>query len=180
MGIEKPTFLPLEFPRLIEECFNQLPATAQAIHDPYEQAFFAMVQLPYLQPFDEVNKRVSRSVANIPFIKANLSPLSFTNVPRSTYTEAILGVYELSDVDLLKDAFIWAYERSVERYAAVKQFLGDLDPFRQRHRQALRQPRRRCCAATDVQERGDCVYRRVDKRERPIGRASEVQRGGRV
>lgn len=40
-----------------------------------------MVQLPYLQPFDEVNKRVSRLAANIPFVKANLLPLTFTDVP---------------------------------------------------------------------------------------------------
>jgi hypothetical protein len=139
VGIEKSAFLPLEVPQLIEECFNQVLATAQAIHDPFEQAFFAMVQLPYLQPFDDVNKRVSRLAANIPFIKANLSPLSFTGVPRSTYTEAILGVYELNEVYLLKDVFIWAYERSAERYAAVRQSLGEPDPFRQRHRQALRQ-----------------------------------------
>ena len=92
-----------------------------------------------LQPFDDVNKRVSRLAANIPFIKGNLSPLSFTGVPRSSYTDAILGVYELNKVDLLKDVFIWAYERSAERYAAVKQSLGDPDPFRQRHREALRQ-----------------------------------------
>jgi len=39
-----------------------------------------------LKPFDDVNKRVSRLGANIPFIKNNLSPLSFTDVPRSTYT----------------------------------------------------------------------------------------------
>jgi Fic family protein len=139
VGIEKSAFHPLEVPQLIEECFNQVLATAQAIRDPFEQSFFAMVQLPYLQPFDDVNKRVSRLAANIPFIKANLSPLSFTDVPRSTYTEAILGVYELNKVDLLKDVFIWAYERSAERYAAVRQSLGDPDPFRQRHREALRQ-----------------------------------------
>src|SRR6202034_4835816 len=78
VGIEKSAFHPLEVPQLIEECFNQLLATAQAIHDPFEQSFFAMVQLPYLQPFDDVNKRVSRLAANIPFIKGNLSPLSFT------------------------------------------------------------------------------------------------------
>ena len=139
VGIEKSAFLPLEVPQLIEECFNQVLATAEAIHDPYEKAFFAMVQLPYLQPFDDVNERVSRLAANIPFIKANLSPLSFIGVPRSTYTEAILGVYELNEVDLLKDIFTWAYERSAERYAAVRQSLGEPDPFRQRHRQALRQ-----------------------------------------
>lgn len=137
--IGKSAFHPLEVPQLIEECFHQVLATAQAIHDPFEQSLFAMVQLPYLQPFDDVNKRVSRLAANIPFIKANLSPLSFTDVPRSTYTNAILGVYELNKVDLLKDVFIWAYERSAERYAAVRQSLGDPDPFKQRHREALRQ-----------------------------------------
>jgi Fic family protein len=139
VGIESSSFHPLEVPQLIEECFNQVLATAQAIHDPFEQSFFVMVQLPYLQPFDDVNKRVSRLAANIPFIKANLSPLSFTNVPRASYTDAILGVYELNKVDLLKDVYIWAYERSSERYAAVRQSLGEPDPFRQRHRDALRQ-----------------------------------------
>jgi len=152
VGIESSAFHPLEVPQLIEECFNQVLATAQAIHDPFEQSLFAMVHLPYLQPFDDVNKRVSRLAANIPFIKANLSPLSFTNVPRSTYTDAILGVYELNQVDLLKDVFIWAYERSAERYAAVRQSLGDPDPFRQRHREALRQLV------------GDAVRRRMDRK----------------
>jgi len=139
VGIEKSTFHPLELPQLIEESFNQILATAAVIEDPFEQAFFFMVQLPYLQPFDDVNKRVSRLGANIPFIKKNLSPLSFTDVPRSTYTEAILGVYELNKVDLLKDVFIWAYERSAARYVAVRQSLGEPDPFRLRHRAALRQ-----------------------------------------
>ena len=98
-----------------------------------------MVHLPYLQPFEDVNKRVPCLAANIPFIKGNLSPLSFTGVPRSSYTDAVLGVYELNKVDLLKDVFIWAYERSAERYAAVRQSLADPDPFRHRHREALRQ-----------------------------------------
>jgi len=153
VGIESSAFHPLEVPQLIEECFNQVLATAQAIHDPFEQSFFAMVHLPYLQPFDDVNKRVSRLAANIPFIKANLSPLSFTSVPRSTYTDAILGVYELNQVDLLKDVFIWAYERSAERYAAVRQSLGDPNPFRQRHHEALRQLV------------GDVVRRRMDRKQ---------------
>jgi len=94
------------------------------IQDPFEQALFAMVQLPYLQPFDDVNKRVSRLSANIPFIKRNLSPLSFIDVPRALYTDALLGVYELNKADLLRDVFIWAYERSAARYAAVRQSLG--------------------------------------------------------
>ena len=139
VGIEKSTYHPLEVPQIIEECFDQILATAAAIEDPFEQAFFVMVHLPYLQPFDDVNKRVSRLAANIPFIKGNLSPLSFTEVSRSIYTDAVLGVYELNKIDLLKDMFIWAYERSAARYVAVRQSLGEPDPFRLQHRMALRQ-----------------------------------------
>jgi hypothetical protein len=51
----------------------------------------------------------------------------------------VLGVYELNAVDLLKDVFLWAYERSAARYAAVRQSLGEPDPFRLRHRSALRE-----------------------------------------
>jgi hypothetical protein len=139
VGIERSAFHPLEVPQLIEEFFDQILATAEAIADPFEQAFFVMVQLPYLQPFDDVNKRVSRLAANIPLIKNNLSPLSFADVPRQTYTEAVLGVYELNKIDLLKDVFFWAYERSVARYAAVRQSLGEPDPVRLRYRAELRE-----------------------------------------
>jgi Fic family protein len=139
VGIERSAFHPLEVPQLIEESFDQILATAAAINDPFEQAFFVMVQLPYLQPFDDVNKRVSRLAANIPLIKCNLTPLSFADVPRQTYTEAVLGVYELNKIDLLKDVFIWAYERSAARYAAVRQSLGEPDPFRLRYREQFRE-----------------------------------------
>ncbi len=39
-------------------------------------------------------------------------------------------------IALLRDVFIWAYERSAARYAAVRQSLGESDPFRMRHRTA--------------------------------------------
>ncbi len=139
VGIGKSAFHPLEVPQLVEECFDQVLDTARAIENPFEQALFAMVQLPYLQPFDDVNKRVSRLAANISLIRADLMPLSFTDVPVTDYTEAMLGVYELRRVDLLKDVFIWAYERSASRYAAVRQSLGEPDPFRLKHRDALRE-----------------------------------------
>lgn len=138
VGIEKSAFHPLELPQRIEECFNQLLAKASEIEDPFEQAFFVMVHIPYLQPFDDVNKRVSRLAANIPLIRKNLSPLAFTDVPQRAYTDAVLGVYELNDTTLLKDVFLWAYERSAAQYAAVRQSLGDPDPFRLRYRTEIR------------------------------------------
>ena len=43
----------------------------------------------------------------------------------------------MNRVGLLREVFIWAYKRSAERYAAVRQSLGEPDPFRMRHRTAL-------------------------------------------
>lgn len=135
VAIGGSVFHPLETPSAIEERFDQVLATATAIEDAFEQAFFAMVHLPYLQPFEDVNKRVSRLAANIPLIQRNLGPLSFVDVPQADYAAAMLGVYELRQVDYLRDVFEWAYERSCARYAAMRQSLGEPDAFRLRHRE---------------------------------------------
>jgi Fic family protein len=134
VAIGGTVYHPLEVPQLIDECFEQILDTAAAINDPFEQAFFAMVHLAYLRPFEDVNKRVSRLAANIPLIQKNLSPLSFVDVPERAYVDGILGVYELNRIELLRDVFVWAYERSCARYAAVRQSLGEPDPFRFRYR----------------------------------------------
>ena len=134
VAIAGTVFHPLEVPQVIEECFQRVLDTAATITDPFEQAFFAMVHLPYLQPFEDVNKRVSRLAANLPLIRENLSPLSFVDVPERAYIDATLGVYELNRIELLRDVFVWAYERSCARYAAVRQSLGEPDPFRLRYR----------------------------------------------
>ena len=109
----------------------------QIIEDPFEQAFFVMVHIPYLQPFEDVNKRVSRLAANIPLIKRNLAPLSFVDVPERDYVDGILGVYELNRVDLLRDLFAWAYERSCQRYTQLREALPTPDPLRLRYRNEL-------------------------------------------
>ncbi len=139
VAVSGSVFHPLEVPSAIEECFDQILATASAIENAFEQAFFAMVHLPYLQPFEDVNKRVSRLAANIPLVQRNLGPLSFVDVPQSDYTKAILGVYELQRVDYLRDVFEWAYERSCARYSAVRQSIGEPDVFRLRHRERLKE-----------------------------------------
>jgi Fic family protein len=129
-------YLPLALPQRLEELLGIVVQMAAEIADPFEQAFFSMVHLPYLQPFENVNKRVSRLAANIPFIRHNLCPLSFIDVQQA-YVNAMLGVYELNCVELLRDVFVWAYERSCQQYVAIQQTLVPPDTFRLRHRQAL-------------------------------------------
>lgn len=130
-------YLPVALPQRLQELFGLVVQTAAEIQDPFEQAFFLMVHLPYLQPFEDVNKRVSRLAANIPFIRHNLCPLSFIDVSQQAYVDAMIGVYELNRIELLRDVFVWAYERSCQQYAAVKQNLAVPDIFRLRHRRAL-------------------------------------------
>lgn len=130
-------FHPLGIPQQVEACFHLLLDKAAAIEDPYEQAFFIMVHIPYLQPFVDVNKRVSRLGANIPLIRHNLCPLSFIDVPERAYVEGTLGVYETKRVDLLRDVFLWAYERSCQRYMVIRETVAEPDPVRLRQRESL-------------------------------------------
>lgn len=130
-------YLPVALPQRLEELFGIVLDLAAEIRDPFEQAFFLMVHLPYLQPFEDVNKRVSRLAANIPLIRCNLCPLSFIDVPTQAYIDAMIGVYELNRIELLRDVFVWAYERSCQQYVAVRQQLVPPDIFRLRYRAEL-------------------------------------------
>lgn len=137
VNITSTTYTPLGIPQRIEEYFDSIMNKANTISDPFEQAFFVMVHFPYLQPFADVNKRVSRLAANIPLIKHNLSPLSFVDVPEQAYAEGTLAVYEFNRIELLRDVFMWAYERSSAQYHVIREALGEPDPFRLRYRSQL-------------------------------------------
>jgi hypothetical protein len=137
VGIGASVYYPPEGHLRIKERFDVFLEKAEAIENPFEQAFFAMVHLPYLQAFEDVNKRVSRLAANIPLVRHNLCPLSFVDVPQGDYLNAILGVYELNRIEYLRDVFVWAYKRSAMRYAAVRETLGEPDPFRLQYRQQI-------------------------------------------
>lgn len=74
---------------------------------------------------------MSRLAANIPFIRNNISHLSFVEVGQDDYVFGVLGVYERNDVSILRDVFVWAYERSAARYAAIMESMGEPDEFRE-------------------------------------------------
>lgn len=137
VGIGKSSYLPPAIPALIETFFEQILCKAAEIRDPYEQAFFVMVHLPYLQPFIDGNKRVSRLAANLPLFEHNLAPLSFVDVSETDYTDGMLAIYEFNEPGILREVFIQAYERSAQRYTIIRGAVGDPDPFRVKYRQAI-------------------------------------------
>ena len=137
VGIGGSVYQPLAVPQGIEELFAIVLQMADEIADPFEQSFFLMVHLPYLQPFEDVNKRVSRLAANISLIRHNLCPLTFLDVPQQLYVDALLGVYELNRVELLRDVYVAAYHRSCQQYATTRREMAQPDTFRLRYRNEL-------------------------------------------
>ncbi len=137
--IGKSVYRPLSAPQQIDEALDLLLEKANRIVDPFEQSFFVMVHLPYLQPFADINKRTSRLAANLPLFRANLCPLTFLDVPEQAYSRSILGLYELTRVELLRDLYVWAYERSTQEYLAIKQDLAEPDPMRLAYRDLIKQ-----------------------------------------
>lgn len=137
VGIGGTTYIPLENPQVLQECFDLFVEKVNGIADPFEQSLFSIVQLSYLQAFEDVNKRTARLVANIPLIKKNLKPLSFTEVDKAAYVSALLGVYERNDISLIRDLYLWAYDRSSRAYTAVQQAMGEPNLLKLRYRDAI-------------------------------------------
>lgn len=148
------SYTPNAIPQVIRECHDRIIDTVAAVPDPLEQAFFLMVHVPYLQPFVDVNKRTSRLAVNWPLLHANLSPLSFVEVPDRAYVEGTLAVYELERVDLLRDVFAWAYERSCARYRVVRESVPRPDALRLRYRSHLHDVVRATVQAGDAPRAG--------------------------
>ncbi len=139
VDIGKSVYRPLSVPAQTTDDLKLVLNKASQISDAFEQSFFMMVHLPYLQPFADINKRTSRLVANLPLFRANLCPLTFLDVPEQAYSRATLGVYEMARVELLRDLYVWAYERSTQEYLAIKQDLAEPDPLRLTWRDFIKQ-----------------------------------------
>lgn len=173
VDIGKSVYRPLSTPQQIEDALQVLLGKANQIEDPFEQSFFMMVHLPYLQPFADINKRTSRLAANLPLFRANLCPLTFLDVPEQAYSRATLGVYEMTRVELLRDLYIWAYERSTQEYLAIKQDLAEPDPLRLAWRDFIKQTIHAVITQPEL-EPLSCIQRAVAERV-PEGEQTGVQ-----
>jgi len=119
VAIAQSSYRPLGDRFAIEEEFAVLVAKAAAITDPFEQSFFLLVHIPYLQAFDDINKRTARVSSNIPLLKADRAPMSFLAMDDAAYIDGLIGVYELNDVSLLREAYIDAYLAAAEQYRVL-------------------------------------------------------------
>ena len=120
VGISHSSYRPLDDAVQIGEEFDILLHKAGQITDPFEQSFFLMVHIPYLQAFADVNKRASRVASNIPLLKSDLAPMSFIAMDDSDYIDGLIGIYELNNVSLLREVYLEAYLASAEKYRVLR------------------------------------------------------------
>ncbi len=115
VSVEGSAYRPLNNPGEITDILGELLEKGAEITDPFEQSFFALIHLAYLQPFADGNKRTSRMIANIPLLKADLCPISFLATSKNAYTSALLGVYELNRFEMMRDVYVSSYEQTAHR-----------------------------------------------------------------
>ncbi len=137
VNIDGSVYSPSNIPALLENTLNVIIEKARQIRNPVEAAFFLWVNVAYLQPFADGNKRTSRLSANMPLMLYNCAPLSFLDVERTDYAIAMLGVYEQRDVAAAVELFEFIYRRSIQKYSVLRASLAVPDPLRARYRNAL-------------------------------------------
>lgn len=137
VNITNSVYVPTQVPILLEEMLSHIVEKARNIKNPVEAAFFLWVNIAYLQPFEDGNKRTSRLSANLPLLLSNCAPLSFLDVEPTDYAMAMAGVYERLDATLAVELFDWTYRRSIDKYRVVLDSMGAPDPFRAKYREYL-------------------------------------------
>lgn len=142
--VGRSTYIPIECCSALREELDGLLAKAAQITDPFEQAFFLLVHVPYLQPFATFNERTSRVASIIPLLKAGLAPMSFFAIDDRDYIRGLLGVYELNDVSLLREAFVNGYVATANRYRHLRPEAINIERASVTYRRFARRAVRRC------------------------------------
>lgn len=113
------SYIPSENPRELQIRLSRILKKAALIQDPYEQSFFLLIHLSYLQAFSDVNKRTARLAANIPLIKCHLIPVSFNEIEKDDYNSALIAIYELQKPEPLAELYAFSYLRTCIMYEST-------------------------------------------------------------
>ena len=116
IGVSGTTYAPLEGRARLTEYLNSLLNKAAKIEDCFEQSFFLLGHIAYLQAFIDVNKRTARLASIIPLITQDYVPQSFVDMNQDDYLKACICFYEFNRPEPLTELYVWSYLRSSVRY----------------------------------------------------------------
>lgn len=107
---------------------NSIISKANQISDPIEASFFLNLNIAYLQPFCDGNKRLARLAGNYPLISKGHVPLTWQGVFRDDYINGMVEYYETGNTDPIAELFAHSYQESVAsytKYVNASQFSED-------------------------------------------------------
>jgi len=116
VGILGTSYTPLDNQYQIEEAGEKMIGLINKIRHPIEKAMIIGLILPYIQPFEDGNKRTSRISANAILLAHNYSLLSFRSINEVEYKKALILFYEQNNARLFKELFIEQFKFSVSNY----------------------------------------------------------------
>lgn len=139
VGIGQSAYRPIDVPTILSEEFDVLIEQAGNIGNAYDQSLFLLLNIAYLQPFADVNKRTARMVSNIPLLKAGMMPMSFYQMSRSGYEKGMLHYYETGDSRRLAKEYFNCYEVSSQRFIELLENkpTPSVLKLRMKHRKAI-------------------------------------------
>ncbi len=135
--IKHSSYIPLSIGTEIERAMQEVISKATLIADAYEQSFFLLVHLPYLQPFEDCNKRTARVACNIPLLRGGIVPMSWMDISQASFIDGLMGVYERCNSSLLAEVFTDGYLRSIERFDVMRRSC-EPDPVAVMYRSEIR------------------------------------------
>jgi Fic family protein len=135
--ISGTTYAPLEGRERLSRLLTGVLKKARQIEDPFEQSFFVLAHLSYLQAFIDVNKRTARLACIIPLITRDFVPQSFIDVDKDDYLNATICLYELNETAPLAELYCWSYLRACQHYDISTEVIG-FDEIAARYRSQRR------------------------------------------
>jgi Fic family protein len=106
VGVTGSLYKPLDNYHQINEVMDSLAKLVNRAENHFMKAFFVSLLIPYIQPFEDGNKRTSRLLCNAILYNYDLPLISYRTTAVEDYRNAVLCFYELNSIQPLKKIFI--------------------------------------------------------------------------
>lgn len=139
LRLDQSSYTPLDCGHQVKKYLALTLHNAAQIQDPFEQSLFLLAHLSYLQAFENLNESLARLACNIPLIYHNLCPITFVDVPKHELQRALIYFYEYNAMAPLIELYVWAYQRSSQKYPILRESYAGLNEFRISQRENKKQ-----------------------------------------
>lgn len=116
VGITGTVYRPLDNEFQIAEAVEKLCQLVNRTPHPIAKAFLALALVPYIQPFEDGNKRTSRLACNALLWAYEYCPLSLRSVDEREYKKAVVLLYEQHNLGLMKALFTEQFRFACDNY----------------------------------------------------------------